>query len=246
MKKIIGIILIIMLSAMLLGCENNKKNDTVQEERKELVSVEEFKEYHQIEDGEIDDEIIEYFIFDLDITEGSMEVNDLKEILYARVNSGTADRYGYYISSIRSIRNNGWLSDKPLEEFMHDANWIYIEFTLPSHDEFEHCENMMIDLRHKMIYFNCHDYDYRDADLSAKLSDEDYEEICKEFPTHMGKYQKETIRAVDYTYFILIVDTSKNYRLFNSQISPEDQLEFDEYWKGLYKKYFGKEYIRRR
>ena len=33
-----------MLSAMLSGCENNKKNDTVQEERKELVTVEEFKE----------------------------------------------------------------------------------------------------------------------------------------------------------------------------------------------------------
>ncbi len=245
MKKIIGIILIIMLSAMLSGCENNKKNDTVQE-RKVLATVEEFKEYYQIEDGKIDDEIIEYFIFDFNITEGRMKVNDYKDMLYMDVNSGTADRRGYDISSIRSIRNDGWLSDKPLEEFMYDANWIFIHFTLPSYDEFVHGENMMIDLRHKMIYFNCHDYDYRDADLSAKLTDEDYEEICKEFPTHMGKYQKETTRAVDYTYFILIVDTSKNYRLFNSQISPEDQLEFDEYWKGLYKKYFGKEYIRTR
>ena len=245
MKKIIGIILIIMLSAMLSGCENSKKNDTVQE-RRVLATVEEFKEYYQIEDGEIDDEIIEYFIFDLEISKVSMEKTDLKNLLYAHVNSGTADRYGYDISSLRSIRNNGWLSDKPLEEFMYDANWIFIDFTLPSYDEFVHGENMVIDLRHKMIYFNCDEADCRRADLSAKLSDEDYEEICKEFPTHMGKYQKETTRAVDYTYFILIADTSKNYRLFNSQISPEDQLEFDEYWKGLYKKYFGKEYIRRR
>ena len=226
---------------------NDKDNDDSGEEiknmnteTKELVSAQEFKDYYTLND-EISIDMIEGFIFDYDVTRERMEKYDMGKTFSSIVSTGEDPNLGYHLSRIRS---NGQISEKKLTEFIKEANWIYIVFNLPSpqQDEFGYSENMVIDLKNSMIYFNANDDNYRDAELSAQLSDEDIESIYLEFPQNVGEYVNGITPCLEYRYHIYVVDGNKNQLNFNEYVSDEDNIAFDKYWKNLYKKSFNKEY----
>lgn len=205
----------------------------------ELVSVEEFRDYYQL-DNDISDEDIEGFIFDYDVTEERMGKYDMGKTLSDIISTGEDPNLGYHLSRIRS---NGHKSDKKIEDFIKEANWIYIVFDLPSpqQDEFAYSENMVIDLKNSMIYFNANEENYRDAELSAKLSNEDIKNIYVEFPQNVGDYVADINPCLEYGYHIYVVDGNKNQLNYNEYTSDEKNKAFDSYWKKLYQQYFGKD-----
>ena len=207
----------------------------------ELVSVEEFRDYYQL-DNDISDEDIEGFIFDYDVTKERMGKYDMGKTLSDIISTGEDPNLGYHLSRIRS---NGQVSDKKIEDFIKEANWIYIVFDLPSpqQDEFAYSENMVIDLKNSMIYFNANEENYRDAELSAQLSDEEIKNIYVEFPQNVGDYVADINPCLEYGYHIYVVDGNKNQLNYNEYTSDEKNKAFDSYWKKLYQQYFGKEYI---
>ena len=222
-----------------------EKEDTVENEDDtntfELVSVEDFRDYYQLDD-KISDEDIEGFIFDYDVTQEKMEKYNLGRTLSNIISSGIDRHLGYDLSIIES---HGRKSDKKLEEFIYDVNWIYITFSYasPDNDEFGYGENMVIDLKNKKIFFNSKINNYSEAELSKDLTDSDIEEIRKEFPQNVGEYVEGIKPCLDYGYHICFVDKNKNQLNYNEFVSDEKNKAFDSYWKKLYQQYFGKEYI---
>lgn len=206
-----------------------------------FVSVQEFKDYYQI-DTQVDDEVIEGFIFDYDVTRERMEKYNMWEELSSIIETGEDPNLGYHLNRIRS---NGNISDKKIEEFIREAKWIYITFDMPNPEKTDcsYGENMVIDLKNKKIYFNSKEDNYRDAELCAELSDSDIEEIYEEFPQNVGNYICEAEPCLDYSYHVYVIDGNKNQLNFNEYVSDEDNIAFDNYWKKLYKRSFNKEYI---
>lgn len=230
-------------SSALSESYSEKENNEMNTENMKFVSVQEFKDYYQI-DTQVADDVIEGFIFDYDVTKEIMENDNMWEELSSIIETGEDPNLGYHLTRIRS---NGNISNKTIEEFIREANWIYITFDLPNPEQtdYSYRENMVIDFKNKKIYFNSNEDNYRDAELSAELSDSDIEKIYEEFPQSVGDYTGEVEPCLDYSYHVYVIDGNKNQLNFNEYVSDEDNIAFDNYWKNLYKKSFNKEYSKK-
>lgn len=222
--------------------DSGEEKTDMNREKFELVSAQEFKDYYKLND-EIPTDMIEGFIIDYNVTQERMEKYDMGKTISSIVSTGEDPNLGYHLNRIRS---NGHISDKKIEEFIREAKWIYITFDFPNPEktDYSYSENMVIDFKNKKIYFNSNEDNYRDAELSAELSDSEIEEIYEEFPQSVGDYTGEAEPCLDYSYHVYVIDGNKNQLNFNECVSDEDNIAFDNYWKNLYKQSFNKEYIK--
>lgn len=245
-KNILFITSIIFFCSLIYGCnkasieyENIEKTNG-EEKPFELVSVNEFKEYYDIADDEISDEIIENYIFDYTINDKKLRDPEYFEILKEIIAVGEENKLGYNLRHIRGARYN---IQKNFEEYIYDAKWIYINIYYPSTTEFVGPgENMVIDLKNKKIYSNSKEDDYREAECSSDLTDEMIEEIRREFPKCMSDENQGTKRC-GYTYEVFIVDAKKNGIKYEKYDGENYNVSFDTYWKGLYEESFKKKHV---
>lgn len=213
------------------------KNSRLYED-KTRVSVEVFKEYYGIADDEFDEELLERFIFEYQIKESDLHKENYADTLRSLVKAGKADDIGYYIGKIRFPAET---SDLPLEDFIYEARWIYIDFVYADPENgSETSEDMMIDFAHKMIYFNCNYNDYRDAEFTAELTDEDIERIRQGLPPTVINYGLPYDICINYEYDIRITDYRSQSLYFCSTVPDEYNLAFDSFWHELFEYCFGK------
>lgn len=212
------------------------KNSRLYED-KTRVSVEEFKEYYGIADDEFNEDLLERYIFAYHIIPSDLDNDDYAEQLRALVRKGMTDDIGYQIMGIKYPPER---TDLPLEDFIYEARWIYINFLFTDpEDGSEIKEDMMIDLAHKMIYFNCDFTDYRKAELVAELTDEDIERIRQGLPPTVINYGLPYDICIDYEYEISIVNYRSQSLYYYSTVPDEYNLAFDAFWHELYEYCFG-------
>lgn len=271
MKKI-RIVLIVLMITMLTGCDNKEKignamissteittthevtvaseeelsetnitTELITEEIKsvELVSVEEFMKYYSLTEDQVPMEYLEEYIKVNKVTFNDVEKWNLGQSVINDYKHGIP--YGYDVQQIF----DGPESQEPLNEYIEEVEVIQIRFDR-QYGEFFNREFMVIDLKEMKIYYSKTDVDdYTLYDQSADLSAEAVEEIREELPTHIddsvGYVKPEVFGEYSFDIFMNASDdTTKFY--YGDMGEPQYFPGFDEYWKGLYKEHFGKEY----
>ncbi len=249
MKKYI--ILVMACILLLAGCEMEHDSDIIWVESvtKEYVTAKEFMEYYSITEEQVPAYYVQAYIYEWRITSERMKRDERpKEDLLTDYENGVI--YGYNIESIF----RGKASNESLSEYMKQAEVIMFQFDR-LHGEFNYTEIMVIDLREGKVYFaKCGDKkpeidkgtldDYINFGRVAELSDEDVTAIRKEIPEHIAE-DKNIKDSKEYDYSISIQMRAADWTTKYFQDYGNKKVYFpgiDEYWKGLYKKYFGEEY----
>ena len=259
MKKKILVTIICILTCLLAGCGNtgtvtdNSVTDTGNAgsgaavtasdpvtEPYILVTVDEFRDYYDVSSDEISDDVIERYIFDYDVTAEKMENSPYIDTLRMIIERGEDAALGCGLTRLRSFRNQ---SEKSWDEFINEADWIYIYIEYPSCTEFSGPgENMVIDLREKKIYFNPYFDDYHDAELIADLTDEDMEKIMHDLPESLMRPLQGT---EDHCYsYNVYAGNRRSYGLMESHWTVFDNFNdsFDTFYMNLFENCFGQEH----
>ena len=259
MKKKILVTIICILTCLLAACGNtgtvtdNSVTDTgnagggaataASDPVKEpyiLVTVDEFRDYYDVSSDEISDDVIERYIFGYDVTAEKMENSSYIDTLRMIIERGEDAALGCGLTRLRSFRN---ISEKSWDEFINEADWIYIYIEDPSCTEFSGPgENMVIDLREKKIYFNPYFDDYHDAELIADLTDEDMEKIMHDLPESLMRPLQGT-EDHNYSYEVY-AGNRRSYGLGYRYLSVNDNFNdsFDSFYIDLFESCFGQEH----
>lgn len=256
MKKKILVTIICILTCLLAGCGNTgagagdgtdnagsgtavAASDPVKEPYI-LVTVDEFRDYYDVSSDEISDDVIERYIFNYDIDRNKMEDYSCIDTLRDIINDGEDAALGFDLTRLRSFRN---ISEKSWDEFINEADWIYIYIEYPSSTEFAGPgENMVIDLREKKIYFNPYFADYHDAELIADLTDEDMEKIMHDLPESLMRPLQGT---EDHCYsYNVYAGNRRSYGLIESHWTVFDNFNdsFDSFYIDLFESCLGQEH----
>lgn len=110
-------------------------------------------------------------------------------------------------------------------------------------------DKIVLDLREGKIYFahwwdDVNSNDYIDFKPSAELSEEEIAAIRKELPEHIEEnYDGKERGEFHYSLTINMLADDGTRKYFQGYGDNEERFPgMGEYWKGLYKKYYGKEY----
>lgn len=251
-----NLLIIPLILVVLCGCTTEKPNNVsgdneenqemgMETEKKELISVADFRSNYGLSEADASDDFIERYIDHYSLTKAKIEGDtfcgkDAKKEYAA----GTV--YGYTLTA--RANTSVQVKDVALDEFILKDEYIFIEFyRTMSQSDANTKELMSIDFKHMKIFFGGNRDNYSDAEgvLSADLTQEDKNEICSEILKHvnMNASADREKKAKDYA-FDLYLFSNDNELVFlrGSDLDSEAFPEFDAYWKGLYKKYFGKEY----
>ena len=207
----------------------------------EYVTVEDFKDYYSMNDSEIEDYLIEDYIWINRINKEELAKDDHRDLLEMYIKYGDYNELGYSISTnMKSFDMEYMLS---LEEFINEAQWIYFEFEFPVPDSDETMtENMVFDIRHGKVYFNADTYDFRDAEMCADLDPDVYNMICEELPDNVGPDERNKYPDLEYTYLVYVINADGEYMRYTSFAGNSVNALFDEYWKSLYKMCYGEDH----
>jgi len=249
---------LLVMTLFAVGCGNNsdfiltdkdtKNTDIVkpsdekdiEEMGNEIVSVERFMEYYGVAETDIPRDYILDYIMQYRFTEDMLEKSDYWTYLSEDYESGV--KYGTYPGSIFA----GTPSELPLAEYINKADVIVIEFEMYYGDELYRPRRITLDLKNNKIYYDTvFSSDYTDADKSANLTDDDVQSIREELPKHISeKIEEVSDYNLDYTFSIMMKDPEYNIKAYKGNSGDElNYPGFDAYWKELYKKKFGEEFV---
>ena len=213
----------------------------------ELISVDEFKNKYNLDDGEIPDEYIERYIDCYGYSKSDLNNSLVNHGAKLKDDYEKGIVYGYSLDTRLMVSN---LIDKSnlSDEFYDNTEYIFIEFTrsLKTTDA-NKFELMSIDLKNLKIYYGGDRRNYSDAEgiKSAELTEEDKKNICEEIRTHININAPDgrSREMEDYSFKLWIFSENNQYVGFESTDKDEKGFPgFDTYWKELYKKYFGEEF----
>lgn len=204
-----------------------------------LVTVERFRDYYSLNESEIDDVLIEDYIFLNNIDEYELAREDHGEELRRIISEGSYYKLG---CSIPYIIENAELELTP-EEFVKEAKFVYFEFEFPVPESDETMtENMVFDLKRNKVYFNADSHYYRDAEMCEDLNPEALEFIYEELPKNVGLNDGNKHHDLEYSYLVYIIDAQGKYMRFTVLAKNYVNASFDVYWRTLYKMCFGKDH----
>ncbi len=241
------IVLVIAIMLFTVGCDNNsnfdltdKDTNNTEEMDNKIVSVEEFMKYYGVKETDIPRDYILDFIMQYRFRKDTLSKKDYWAVLSTDYENGVI--YGTDTGSIF----RGTPSELPLEEYIKKADVIVIMFYMYYGGELAYPRRMTLDLKNKKIYYAtlCLS-DYTDAEKCADLTDEDVQSIRDELPKHISeKHTKESEYNLDYTFGIRMKDSEYNIKGYSGNSGDElNYPGFDAYWKELYKKKFGDEFV---
>lgn len=208
----------------------------------QYVSVERFKEYYSLNDTEIEDYLIEDYIWINRIDEYELAKEDHGEWLKLYIECGSYEKFGYYLL----VNQKAFSRDttRSVEEFIKDAKWVYFEFEFRVPDSKDtKTENIVFDIRHNKVYFNANPSDYREAEVCVELDADAYNMLCEELPNSVGPDDGNKYHDLEYSYYVLAIDADGEYMEFTSYARNSVNACFDVFWRELYKECFGKEYV---
>lgn len=245
-KKHIISTLICLMAMLMISCQKvGKETGDNYMNNHLLVTTEEFKEFYNMDNSEISDDIIEGFILEYNIKPDDMKKEDLLELLNGIVITGRADTLGYDLSR---LFDKGTITDASLNDFLKDAKMIYIQMYGmydPDAGEFaSRRENLVIDLKYNKIYFNSSYDDYRQSLLSADLNEACLKKLQDELPNCLQEHVEGESSCLDYSYSVSIIDNRKNKKVYDGCVDNQLNIQFDNLWKSIYLESFGKEYER--
>ncbi len=244
------IVIATILLFLLSGCSNNGKRGSEEnmsstsinntDDRAEQVSAKEFMEYYSITDEQVPVEYVESYIDEFNVTKDQLEKWNLGADVKSAYELGLV--YGYNVNKI--FQGSG--STEPIADYMKQAEVVQFYFGMHYGSELAYGESMVIDLKEgKMYYTRKNIDDYINYELSAELTATDVEGIRSELPTHIeeNKGVGDYGMSGDYTFMIKMNAADGTVKYYDGNQGDEEHFPgFDEYWKGLYKKYFGEEY----
>ena len=251
MKKNIAVffVLSILMAFFTFGCDNasdknalGKDNNVkaIVETDNEVVSVDRFMEYYGVTETDIPRDYILDFIMEYKLREDTLAKKDYWTSVSNDYQNGVI--YGTDTGSIFQ----GTPSELPIEEYIKNADVINIDFDMYYSGELSYPRRITLDLKNKKIYYATKSLTYyTDADMCADLTDEDVEGIREELPKHLSeKVEKVTEYNLDYTFTIRMKDPEYNTKAYRGNSGDEINYPgFDAYWKELYKKKFGEEFV---
>ena len=257
MRKRYNILLLfLMMTLFTVGCDinsdstdNDSKNTEIINSSEEdsteiiddkIVSVEEFMEYYSVKDTNIPREYILDYIMHYRFRKDTLSKNDYWSELSDDYENGVI-----YRTNTGSILY-GTQSELPLNDYIKTAEVIIIEFQMSYGSELQYGRRIAIDLKDKKIYYSTKNMsDYTDADKCSDLTDEDVQSIREELPKHISEKQEEVSGYnLDYSFEIMMKDSEYNNKFYRGYSGDESNYPgFDAYWKELYKKHFGKEFV---
>lgn len=206
----------------------------------EVVSVERFMEFYGVTETDIPRQYILDYLMEYRFREKSLGKKDYWTDMSIDYNIGVV--YGTNTGRIFC----GTASELPIEEYLKDADVIVIEFDMYYGSELYTERRITLDLKNKKIYYATKlFFEYTDADKCADLSDEDVQSIRDELPKHISDNQGDvTEYNLDYTFEIMM--KTPDYKIKGYRGNSGDEINFpsfDAYWKELYKKSFGEEFV---
>ena len=219
---------------------NSSEEKSTEKIDDEIVSVEEFKEYYGVKDTDIPREYILDYIMHYRFRKYTLAKSDYWSELSDDYENGVI-----YRTDIGSFLY-GARSELPLNDYIKTADVIVIEFQMSYGSELQYYRSITLDLRDKKIYYSTRNMsDYTDADKCSDLTDEDVQSIRDELPKHISENQGEVSGYnLDYSFEIMMKDSEYNNKYYRGYSGDElNYPGFDTYWKELYKKKFGEEFV---
>lgn len=240
-KRNILLLSVLVMALLLVGCDINSNIDPADKELDdEIVSVDRFMEYYGVTETDIPRDYILDFIMQYRFREDTLATRDYWAMVSADYHNGVI--YGTDTGRIFQ----GTPSELPLEDFIKEADVIMIEFDMYYGGELAYPGRMTLDLKNNKIYYATKLFsDYTDAEECADLTDEDVQSIRDELPKHISQQMnKDYEYNLDYTFVIRMKDNEYNVKGYRGNSGDElNYPGFDTYWKELYKKKFGKEFV---
>ncbi|MCR4865289.1 MAG: hypothetical protein K5921_00010 [Lachnospiraceae bacterium] len=255
-KRNIILLSVLVMALLVVGCDINSNFDSTDKDTKstgivksseenenkelEIVSVDRFMEYYGVTETDIPRDYILDFIMEYRFREDMLTKNDYWAMVSADYHNGV--KYGTDTGRIFQ----GTPSEIPLEEYIKNADVINIEFAMYYGGELAYPGRMTLDLKNNKIYYATKMLsDYTVAEKCADLTDEDVQSIRDELPKHISEKKNEVNEYnLDYTFVIRMKDPEYNVKGYRGNSGDElNYPGFDTYWKELYKKKFGKEFV---
>ena len=244
----------LVMALLLVGCDINSNFDSAEKDTigksgkendnkelyNEIVSVDRFLEYYGVTETDIPRDYILDFIMEYRFREDMLPKKDYWAMVSADYDNGVL--YGTDTGRIFQ----GTPSELPLKEYIKNADVIVIEFAMYYGGELAYPGRMALDLKNKRIYYATRMLsDYTEAEKYADLTDEDVQSIIDELPEHISeKIDEVNEYNLDYTFTIMMKDPDYNIKGYRGNSGDElNYPGFDTYWKELYKKKFGKEFV---
>ncbi len=216
----------------------------------EIVTVDEFKGWYGLADGEIDDEYIEDFIYFWQIKPRDMQSNDYKSVLADLIANENFDQLGYSMDYNQMCSRE--ITDEnrsTLNYTLIDACWIYMTLDIPVPDTTDIDEvTMLVDFRKNKVYFDVDPDNYLNSGKCVELTDDVRDMLIGEFSWYVDdeEYEDSSLRDCYYEIYI-----------YNSQFGTMDygyidinnfsyyrlDKDFDAYWQTIYEMSFGEEYV---
>ena len=211
----------------------------------EIVTVDEFKEWYGLADGEIDDEYIEDFIYFWQIKPSAMQSNDFKEVLANFIADEDFTQLGYNMDYNKMY---SWeISDYnvyTLARTLEDVRWIYMTLDVPVPDTTDIDEvTMLIDFRKNKVYFDVDANNYLNSGKCAELTDEMREIILDDIYYYVETEEYDGASYRDCYYEMYIYNTQYRYMDINNFSYYRLYKDFDEFWQTIYEMSFGEEYV---
>lgn len=222
------------------GVVNSSEEKDTEEMVDEIVSVEKFMEYYGVTETDIPRDYILDYIMEYRFRESTLAKSNYWTSVSNDYHNGVV--YGTNLGRIFQ----GTPSELTLEEYIKKADVIDIDFKMYYGGELYYPRRMTLDLKNKKIYFSTNRIDdYTDAEKCADLSDEDVQSIRDELPKHISEKQDYVSEYnLDYTFVIGMKDPEYNIKSYRGNSGDElNYPGFDTYWKELYKKKFGEEFV---
>ena len=219
--------------------KSSDEKDT-EEMDNEIVSVEKFMEYCGVTETDIPRDYILDFIMEYRFREDTLAKSDYWSMVSTDYSNGVI--YGTNTGRIFQ----GTPSEIPLEEYIKNSDVIVIGFQMYYGGELAYPRRITLDLKNKKIYYAEKMLsDYTEADKCADLTDEDVQSIRDELPKHISeKIEEVSDYNLDYTFSIMMKDPEYDIKAYKGNSGDElNYPGFDAYWKELYKKKFGEEFV---
>lgn len=222
----------------------NKEEKEISDEMEQIISAEDFMEFYNISETDVPRDYVQSYIWEYGLPQ-KIKQDDVEKKWGEKVILAykTGKPMGEYLGSLF----HGPESNLELEEYLENADIILFDFNMRFGKERYSTNKMTIDLKNKIIYFTQNNTDkYTESELKAELSDDDVQKIREELPKHIVEGNGVGTYGVSSEYSFVINMKADDYstKSFSGDYGDETHFPgFDEYWKTLYKDYFGVEYF---
>ncbi|MBR6986908.1 MAG: hypothetical protein IKH82_02415 [Clostridiales bacterium] len=210
----------------------------------DIVTVDEFKEWYGLADGEIDDEYIEDYIYFWQIKPRDMKERSCKDELENIIATGNYGALGYSIPYIGVYAQE--ITDYDYDtlcSILDDARYMYMILDIPDPENNDmRTESMLVDFRKNRVYFDVDEDNFLNSGMCAELTDSAREFLSYDIRLFVGveEYGESALRDCYYEIYIyntqyeyIVIDNFSDFRLLK---------EFDDYWKPICETSFGEEY----